>query len=256
MEKNMDNLIVKQLTKAPSFKKIKKALFIQPHPDDNQIGAGGLMALLVDQGAKVYELTVTDDRHIGEQTEPTIRQRETLDCQAFLGLENAGFLGFRDKTQESVESLSLAILEVIRKVKPDAVFTVDPNLASECHSDHIKVGNAVKFAVMDAPFDFFPYKQKDDATKNESWTVPILAFYYTDQPNKKVDISKYIDKKMESIKCHKSQVDSKLLYFIKELAKITAKGTKYKYAESFRALSQLHMHCFTLPIEKDFKDLE
>ena len=36
------------------------------------------------------------------------------------------------------------------------MLTVDPNLETECHSDHIKVGNAVKFAAMDALCDFYP----------------------------------------------------------------------------------------------------
>ncbi len=43
----------------PKFDDITSALFIQPHPDDNEIGAGGMMAKLVDKGIPVYSLTVT-----------------------------------------------------------------------------------------------------------------------------------------------------------------------------------------------------
>jgi hypothetical protein len=39
--------------------------------------------------------------------------------------------------------------------------------------------------------------------------------------------------------------------FVKELAKIAAKGTKFKYAEQFRALSSLQMHCFNIALEED-----
>ncbi|OQB53630.1 MAG: 1D-myo-inositol 2-acetamido-2-deoxy-alpha-D-glucopyranoside deacetylase [Firmicutes bacterium ADurb.Bin146] len=247
----MDNPIISHLRKPPKLKGIKRALFIQPHADDNQIGAGGMMALLIDSGAEVFELTVTDDRKLEQDKEGfTTRQLEALSAQNFLNVKNAGFLGFCDKTQEPVEKISQAIMKVIRGIKPDAVFTVDPNLATECHSDHIKTGTAVKYAVLDAMCDFYPYSE-DGKARHETWTTPILAFYYTDKPNRKVDISKYIDKKMDSIKCHKSQVDNNLLMFVKELAKIAAKGTKYKYAEQFRALSSLQTHCFNIAFEED-----
>ena len=248
----MDNPIIAHLRKPPKFKGIKRALFIQPHADDNQIGAGGLMAQLVDDGVEVYELTVTDDRRLEpDKKGPTTRQSEALAAQQYLNLKNAGFLGFQDKTQESVETIAAAILPIIRKIKPDAVFTVDPNLATECHSDHIKTGVAVKYAVLDAMCDFYPYT--DDPTKrhDDVWTTPILAFYYTDKPNRKVDISKYLDKKIEAVKCHKSQVDSTLILFIKELAKIAAKGTKHRYSEGYRALSALQTHCFNIAIETE-----
>ncbi len=247
----MDNPIISHLRKPPKLKGIKRALFIQPHADDNQIGAGGMMALLADSGAEIYELTVTDDRILEQDKEgPTTRQSEALSAQQFLNVKNAGFLGFHDKTQEPVEKISQEILKVIRKIKPDAVFTVDPNLATECHSDHIKTGIAVKYAVLDAICDFYPYSE-DGKARHETWTTPVLAFYYTDKPNRKVDISKFMDKKIDSIKCHKSQVDSNLVMFVKELAKIAAKGTKYKYAEQFRALSSMQIHCFNIAFEED-----
>ena len=209
------------------------------------------MALLADSGAEVYELTVTDDRMLEQNKDDfTTRQSEALSAQKLLNIKNAGFLGFCDKTQESVEKISQAILPVIRKIKPDAIFTVDPNLATECHSDHLKTGTAVKYAVIDAMCDFYPYSE-DGKARHETWTTPILAFYYTDKPNRKVDISKYMEKKIDSIKCHKSQVDNNILIFVKELAKIAAKDTKYKYAEQFRALSTIQLHCFNIAFEED-----
>lgn len=157
----------------PAIKNAKKVLCVQPHPDDNQIGMGGTIAYMRSLGIEVYELTVTDDRfaepeYIGKENEVvTIRQQEALKAQQALGMKNAGFLGFADKNGNTEREISLKVMEVIRKIKPDYVFTVDPNLATECHSDHIKVGNAVKYAVMDAQCDFYPEfidgKKRDDA---------------------------------------------------------------------------------------------
>ena len=71
----------------PSLLSVKKALFIQPHPDDNQIGAGGTIARLVASGAEVYELTVLDDRITDRTyngTGLTVRQKEALEAQKIL----------------------------------------------------------------------------------------------------------------------------------------------------------------------------
>lgn len=238
----------------PDLSKAKRVLFVQPHPDDNQIGAGGTIAWLRSLGVEVYELTVTDDRYadpayIGkENAVQTLRQREALAAQAKLGMKNAGFLGFADKNDNSEREISLKVVEVIRKIKPDYVLTVDPNLATECHSDHIKVGNAVKFACMDALCNFYP-EFKDGGLRDDAWAVKGIGFYYTDKPNTLVDITDFEELKMESIKCHKSQAEPTLLAAMLLQHQMYAEGTAFKAAEPLRLLSNLQMHCFNLPVE-------
>ena len=237
----------------PDITKAKRVLFVQPHPDDNQIGAGGTIAYLRSLGVEVYELTVTDDRfaepeYIGKENDvQTLRQKEALAAQQLLGMKNAGFLGFADKTDASEREISLKIVEVIRKVKPDYVITADPNLASECHSDHIKIGNAVKFAAMDALCNFYP-DFVDGKLREDTWRVKGVGFYYTDKPNTLIDITDFEDIKMDSIKCHVSQAEPALLAAIMLQQKLFAEGTDFKSAEPLRMLSALQMHCFNLPV--------
>lgn len=238
----------------PDLSKAKKVLFVQPHPDDNQIGAGGTIAWLRSLGVEVYELTVTDDRYadpkyIGKENEvQTLRQKEALAAQRKLGMKNAGFLGFADKNDNSVREISLKIVEVIRKIQPDFVLTADPNLESECHSDHIKIGTAVKYACMDAQCDFYP-EFIDGKLREDAWKVGGIGFYYTDKPNTLVDITDFEELKMESIKCHKSQAEPTLLAAMLLQHQVYAEGTAFKAAEPLRLLSNLQMHCFNLPIE-------
>lgn len=237
----------------PDITKAKRVLFVQPHPDDNQIGAGGTIAYLISLGVEVYELTVTDDRfaepeYIGKENDvQTLRQKEALAAQKKLGMKNAGFLGFADKTDASEREISLKIVEVIRKVKPDYVITADPNLATECHSDHIKIGNAVKFAAMDALCNFYP-DFVDGKLREDTWRVKGVGFYYTDKPNTLIDITDFEDIKMDSIKCHVSQAEPALLAAIMLQQKLFAEGTEFKSAEPLRMLSALQMHCFNLPV--------
>ena len=237
----------------PDITKAKRVLFVQPHPDDNQIGAGGTIAYLRSIGVEVYELTVTDDRYaepeyIGKENDvQTIRQKEALAAQQMLGMKNAGFLGFADKTDASEREISLKVMEVIRKVKPDYVITADPNLATECHSDHIKIGNAVKFAAMDALCNFYP-DFVDGKLRDDAWRVKGVGFYYTDKPNTLIDITEFEELKMDSIKCHVSQAEPALLAAIMLQQKLFAEGTDFKAAEPLRMLSSLQMHCFNLPV--------
>lgn len=238
----------------PSLRNAKRVLFVQPHPDDNQIAAGGTIAWLISRGVECYELTVTDDRYavpeyVGKENEiETLRQKEAKSAEAFLGMKNAGFLGYADKTTASVHEISRKICEVIREIKPDFVITADPSLINECHSDHIKVGEAVKYACMDASCKFYP-ELDNGQLRTDAYSVPNIGFYYTDKPNTIVDISDFEETKMKSIACHVSQADPTLMAVVRFQQQYFAKGTKYKSVEGFRLMRSLHMHCFNLPVE-------
>jgi LmbE family N-acetylglucosaminyl deacetylase len=242
--------VAQQLMAPPKLESVKRALFIQPHPDDNQIGAGGTIAMLVERGGEVWELTALDDRYTdltysGEGL--TLRQRETLAAQACLGMKDAGFLGFGDRTKADMREIADAITLVIRRIRPDAVFTADPNLENECHEDHIKVAHAVCTAVLDAGFAFLP-EYRDGSPREDVWNVKTLGFYYTDKPNTIVDIADYEEKKLEAMRCHASQMEPGLEFGIKLLAQQWAMGAGYESAEVLRMISKLHTHCFNLPV--------
>ena len=251
--------LLDQLGRAPSLDGIKRALFVQPHPDDNQVAAAGLIAKLVSQGTEVYELTVCDDHKVdlgysGEGL--TTRQKEAVAAQECLGMKNAGFLGFADKTRASVDEISVKIVEVIRKIQPDALFTCDPSLITECHSDHIKTGEAVKYAAEDASCAFYP-TLIDGQLREDSWDIDMLGFYYTDKANTYIDITESFEKKAESIRCHASQGAPMLVMSTQALDGVAGEHIGCEYAEAYRVISRLHMHCFNhevLPYKEDDDD--
>ena len=114
----------------PKLEDIQSALFIQPHPDDNEIGAGGTMAYLSHQGIPVYGLTVTEGRGGSKTIEPEelgkIRKIEAQNAMDVLGVVNLGCLGYHDNRPIIHETLVKELVRIIREVKPQAIFTVDP----------------------------------------------------------------------------------------------------------------------------------
>ena len=136
----------------PKLEDIQSALFIQPHPDDNEIGAGGTMAYLTHRGIPVYGLTVTEGRGGSKTIEPEelgkIRKIEAQNAMDVLGVVNLGCLGYHDNRPIIHETLVKELVRIIREVKPQAIFTVDPQLPDEMHPVHIQVGRAVQEAYM------------------------------------------------------------------------------------------------------------
>lgn len=241
----MMDFITAKLCAVPELTKLKRVLFIQPHPDDNEIGAGGTIAYLRSRGAEVWGLTVMDDHLVCPPEQivdgHTLRQREALAAQNVLGVKHAGFLGFADKTDAPAEEIAAAIIPVIRRIQPDAVFSVDPRLENECHRDHIKTGWAVRYAVMDAAWE---HCQPESAP----WETPVLGQYFTDHPNKIVDISGVWEQKREAVRQHRSQVSEPLMLAIRKQAEYFGKQESVKLGEAVRLLSFLQLHCFNLPV--------
>ena len=223
----------------PVITGIRSALFIQPHPDDNEIGAGGTMARLVSNGCKVYCLTVTDGRLGGENTKfseeevASVRRKEAIEAMKTIGAENAGFLEYWDQTDATIDEIAESIRCVIEKIKPDSIFTVDPELRNEWHSDHIKVGRATNLAVQLA-------KHK----------VSSIAYYFTDIPNTNFNITDYYNIKIQAINCHKSQLTEEFFGFLKEYFYEISKDSEFDQTEKLKIISLIHTHCWTLKLNE------
>lgn len=133
---------VAALLAPPDILKSKCALCIQPHPDDNEIGMGGTVAVLAQAGCTVHYLTVTNgdqgnkNRTASPQETARVRRAEAIAAGTHLGAKEFHFLDHGDGTLDDVLGLSAQIARVIREVRPDAIFAPDPWLAYESHLDH------------------------------------------------------------------------------------------------------------------------
>lgn len=233
-----------------SLSSFKKVLFIQPHPDDNEVGAGATVAKLAAQGVEVHYATVTDgslgtlDPEITPSELISLRRREHEESGRFLGVSVFHWLGFPDGELYDSPSLRESLVRLIREVRPDLLFTVDPWNPYEAHFDHLYTGKAVAYASIIAAFPLaFPEHLRGGAMPH----VPrYVAFYSSSRSNHIEDVSPYWDRKMKAISLHQSQFQGEELLFVQQY--LTLKGIEWgrkigaSYGEGFKILTPQMLH--------------
>jgi len=143
------------------------------------------------------------------------------------------FLNYTDGFLNYTEKLRGEIVELLKKYKPELVFSFDPanrefDDLNLLHRDH----RILSEAVFDACF----------AAKNlhmypgEHHKIKKIYFFGTHKPNHFEDITEQIDLKLELLACHKSQFTdfSKVKSFVKD--NISRQTDLYEYSEAFRIL--------------------
>ena len=105
----------------PKIERFERFLFLGPHPDDIEIGAGATAAKLAAAGKQVTFLICTDGRYgldyAPEGTTPealiAIRQRESMASAKKLGVTDVRFLPFEDGGFYDEDELLRAVAAVI-----------------------------------------------------------------------------------------------------------------------------------------------
>lgn len=188
-----------------------RILVIQAHPDDAEHICGGTIALLVAEGKEIHYLFVTrgdkgtdDPTMTGEQV-AALREQEQRKAADVQGVKTLTFLdGYFDGEVEPTLKLRRDIAFVIRRLRPDVVFTFDPWRKNEPHPDHRAVGMATLDAIACARGVAFYKEQLQDGITPHA--VKHIYFFLTDRPNHWVDITSVVEKKVEALSCHKSQM--------------------------------------------------
>ncbi len=250
---SLTHLALKLAAPIPKLEKYESFLFIGPHPDDIEIGAGATAAKLAAEGKKVSFLVCIDGR-FGLQNAPhgttpdslvSIRQEEAQASADALGVTDVRFLGFHDGGLYDKAELMRTIMHVIGEVKPQVVFAPDPCVDSECHIDHLNVGEAVRRAAY-----LMPYSEIAHEYGADSADVSVLAYYMTARPNCFVKTTGYVSRQIDAIFAnHLTQFptgcsDAKsITLYIKLRAADFGLRSFFGQAEGFRVLGVTQMHC-------------
>lgn len=243
----MDENKIKQMLTPPDLMASKRVLCVQPHPDDNEVGAGATIAKLSEQGTEVYYLTVTNGDLGGSNATSeeikAIRAKELEAAGRYLGVKGFYALGFPDNMPQSIDEIVPEVVKIIREVKPDTILCPDPWLPYEAHADHRKTGYAVAQAFLLSDNPNYPRGRQ-----NKPWQLQVIAFYFTANPNTVIDTTATMEKKFEAMAMHKSQFNEDLLQlyrcYFNMKGRELAQGKGFAVGEGFKVMNKLFMHCF------------
>jgi len=191
-----------------------KILVIGAHPDDYELGMAGTILSHVDKGDTVYAILATDG---GVLEDGKKRLDEAKEVANFMGIKEVFYLGLKDTEITDGKSTIDLIEKIIDKINPDRIYT---HGRTDTHQDHRNLSNASLSAarrVKQVLFFESPSTQTDFG------------------PNFFVDITDYMDKKLEALKLYESV--GQLRYFEKDSVIAGAKFRGFqcnrKQAESF-----------------------
>jgi bacillithiol biosynthesis deacetylase BshB1 len=178
-------------------------LAIGVHPDDVELSCCGTLLKAIDQGRKVGLLDLTQGE-LGTRGNAKIREQEATESAQLMGAlvrENAKMDdGFFRHSRKNI----MKIVRVIRKYKPEIVLA---NALEDRHPDHARASKLTSDACFIAGLAKVESIDKEGDVQ-ERWRPKAIYHYIQDyhlEPDFVIDITPYIDRKMELIMVFKSQ---------------------------------------------------
>lgn len=172
------------------------------HPDDVELGCSGTIAKEISLGRKVGIIDLTRGE-LGTRGTAETRDKEAQEAAKILGVTIRENLNFRDGFFTNDEKHQLEVIKMIRKYQPEIVLC---NAIEDRHIDHEKGSNLVS----DACFlsGLIKIETELDGVSQKAWR-PKVVYHYIQwkniEPDFVVDISGFIDIKMESVLAYGTQ---------------------------------------------------
>lgn len=174
------------------------------HPDDAELGAGATIAKTVAAGKKVGIIDLTRGE-LGTRGSAEIRDREAARSSEILGLSIRENMGFADGFFRNDQASQMALIRQIRRFRPEIVLC---NAIEDRHIDHARASDLVSDACFLSGLVKIDTMLEGDDTWQEPWR-PKQVYHYIQwknlQPDFVVDVSGFMDKKLEAIRAYSSQ---------------------------------------------------
>ena len=205
-----------------------RILAFSAHPDDLELFAGGILRRLHQEGHEITVVTATDgEKSRWMQDLAPKRQREQKKAGQIIGYDQVRLLHLGDGTLAKRDNLTSTIKGIIAEVSPHVVLAFDYVHFHRwfAHPDHQALGEAVVHAVNELDSDCLVY------------------LYGSKKPSVTVDITSVIRQKIWAVPAHKSQLrfgNKPATVMVRQMARLAAKGSPFRFAESFRALHNIH----------------
>lgn len=203
-------------------------LVFGPHPDDAEIGAGGVLLKMKDRGhtTGIIDMTRGD---MGWGT-PEQRDAECAEAARILKLDVRENLDLGDNRIEDTFENRCKVAAVLRKYRPEIIFAPYYDLPigrGLGHNDHWKTGILVSQAFNLAHLRKAP-------VPGDAYQVKSIFYYFIPpgmRPTFVVDVRAYVDDWMLALQAHKTQFDNP--------EKPRPKGNAWGVVDLVRAESQV-----------------
>ena len=221
-------------------------MVIVGHPDDADFGPAGAAAAWIDAGAEGWLVCCTsgdaggEDPYLDPIDLARAREEEQRRAAAIVGYAGVTFLHQPDGSLANDLPLREMLVKEIRTFKPDAVFCGDPEIVVHVggginHTDH----RAAALAAVDAVFPAarnpmaFPWLAKGGLPAHR---VRRIYMMWSNQPSVWIDVAATVDRKIEALRCHASQIHDSEAVFTRVRGRLAEQGAQIGVdaAEAYR----------------------
>ena len=188
------------------------------HPDDLEVGAGGLLARLANEGAEVTMTVISVPNKVGERLAEAEEGARTI---------GARLVVLYPERPCRVEDIPMHVLvgrfdTLVADFRPDLVITHSHN---DLHWDHGLVNRATVSSLRRTPCDLLAFLSSPEMNAQTRSFGQCFA-----------DISGYIDTKIGAISCHRSQLPKLDVESSRDLARAMGRISGFAYAEAYEVL--------------------
>lgn len=177
-------------------------LAIGAHPDDVELGCGGTLAKLINDGKTVAIVDLTQGE-LGTRGTNLTRAEEAANASKILGISARENLKLKDGFLNNTEEYQMEVVKMIRKYQPEIVLA---NAIDDRHPDHAKAAKLVSDACFLAGLVKIETSLNGETQK--PWR-PKQIFNYIQwknvTPDFVIDISDFMEKKIEACLAYKTQ---------------------------------------------------
>jgi LmbE family N-acetylglucosaminyl deacetylase len=176
----------------------QSVLVVAAHADDEALGCGGTIAKHVALGDTVYAVFLADgvtSRPEASEYDLTERNAAASRAHQILGIQKSFMLGFPDNRMDTVSLLDIVqkLEVVVNEVRPQILYT---HHCGDLNVDHRITHQAVVTACRPVPGASVREIYTFEVLSSTEWNTPGVTSFI---PNVFVDISQYLETKMESL---------------------------------------------------------
>lgn len=224
-------------------------MVIVPHPDDADFGPAATAAAWIASGSRGWLVCCTSGDAGAEdaRTDPARLAREREEEQraaiAVIGYEGVTFLHRPDGALANDLALREELTREIRRYRPDAVICGDPEVVIHQgggvnHTDHRAAALAAVDAVYPAARNPMAFPWLVTKAGLEPWKVRRIYLFWSNGPDAWIDVTATMDRKIEALRCHASQLHDAERVFERVRARLSQQGEQIGVdaAEAFRVV--------------------